>query len=168
MSHRRKVVICAVANMTQGRPRGKLNPALWRLWPRQKEFAEVPCRRAHPGPCYCSYPIARFHRGARSSPGSAPYDPDINPIEEVFANLKHIMRKAAERTVQATWQRIGTHLQSFQSAECAKSRQCWICFNPTEACSRRRKAEARLPATCAPARFPTSVAAQQAAHFPYR
>jgi transposase len=29
-----------------------------------------------------------------------PYSPDLNPIEQVFAKLKHILRKAAERTVE--------------------------------------------------------------------
>lgn len=32
-----------------------------------------------------------------------PYSPDLNPIEQVFVKLKHLMRKAAERTVEATW-----------------------------------------------------------------
>ncbi len=48
-----------------------------------------------------------------------PYSPDLNPIEQVFAKLKHLMRKASERTVEATWQRIGTLLESFQPNECA-------------------------------------------------
>jgi transposase len=36
-----------------------------------------------------------------------PYSPDLNPIEQVFAKLKTLLRKAAERTVEAAWQRIG-------------------------------------------------------------
>ena len=32
-----------------------------------------------------------------------PYSPDLNPIEQVFAKLKTMLRKAAERTVEATW-----------------------------------------------------------------
>jgi transposase len=34
-----------------------------------------------------------------------PYSPDLNPIEQVFAKLKTLLRKAAERTVEATWKR---------------------------------------------------------------
>ena len=49
-----------------------------------------------------------------------PYSPDLNPIEQVFAKLKTLMRKAAERTVQATWQRIGTLLDAFSPDECAR------------------------------------------------
>jgi transposase len=48
-----------------------------------------------------------------------PYSPDLNPIEQVFAKLKTLLRKAAERTVEATWKRIGALLQCFAPAECA-------------------------------------------------
>jgi transposase len=48
-----------------------------------------------------------------------PYSPDLNPIEQVFAKLKTLLRKAAERTVEATWKRIGTLLNEFKPNECA-------------------------------------------------
>jgi transposase len=48
-----------------------------------------------------------------------PYSPDLNPIEQVFAKLKTLLRKAAERTVEATWKRIGALLSAFSPAECA-------------------------------------------------
>jgi transposase len=48
-----------------------------------------------------------------------PYSPDLNPIEQVFAKLKTLLRKAAERTVTATWQRIGKLLDLFSAKECA-------------------------------------------------
>ncbi|HEY5208616.1 MAG TPA: transposase, partial [Stellaceae bacterium] len=48
-----------------------------------------------------------------------PYSPDLNPIEQVFAKLKTLLRKAAERTVETTWKRIGTLLNAFSSQECA-------------------------------------------------
>ncbi|WP_429913133.1 IS630 family transposase [Govanella unica] len=48
-----------------------------------------------------------------------PYSPDLNPIEQVFAKLKHLMRKAAERSVEATWQRIETLLSASPPSECA-------------------------------------------------
>jgi transposase len=47
------------------------------------------------------------------------YSPDLNPIEQVFAKLKTLLRKAAERTVEATWKRIGTLLDAFSPQECA-------------------------------------------------
>src|SRR6201990_1662818 len=48
-----------------------------------------------------------------------PYSPDLNPIEQVFAKLKTLLRKAAERTVEATWMRIGALLDYFTPQECA-------------------------------------------------
>ena len=46
------------------------------------------------------------------------YSPDLNPIEQVFAKLKHLLRKACERTVEATWKRIGEILNLFPAEEC--------------------------------------------------
>lgn len=48
-----------------------------------------------------------------------PYSPDLNPIEQVFAKLKTLLRKAAERTIEATWKRIGALLDRFTPDECA-------------------------------------------------
>jgi transposase len=48
-----------------------------------------------------------------------PYSPDLNPIEQVFAKLKALLRKAGERTLEATWRRIGDLIGHFPPAECA-------------------------------------------------
>ena len=48
-----------------------------------------------------------------------PYSPDLNPIEQVFAKLKTLLRKAGERTIEATWRRIGNLLGNFTPTECA-------------------------------------------------
>ena len=48
-----------------------------------------------------------------------PYSPDLNPIEQVFAKLKHMMRKAQPRTVEDTWRKTGQLLDLFQPHECA-------------------------------------------------
>ena len=48
-----------------------------------------------------------------------PYSPDLNPIEQVFAKLKTLLRKAAERTTEDTWKRIGQLLDAFSPTECA-------------------------------------------------
>jgi transposase len=47
------------------------------------------------------------------------YSPDLNPIEQVFAKLKHLLRKAAARTVDAVCAAIGQLLGAFTSEECA-------------------------------------------------
>jgi transposase len=48
-----------------------------------------------------------------------PYSPDLNPIEQVFAKMKTLLRKAEEGTVEALWNRIGELLQHFTPHECA-------------------------------------------------
>ena len=47
-----------------------------------------------------------------------PYSPDFDTIEHVFAKLKALLRKAAERTIPGLWDRIGTILASFTPLEC--------------------------------------------------
>ena len=47
------------------------------------------------------------------------YSPDLNPIEQVFAKLKHLLRKAAARTIEAICAAIGEILGTFTSEECA-------------------------------------------------
>ena len=47
------------------------------------------------------------------------YSPDLNPIEQVFAKLKHLLRKAAARTVEAVCAAIGQLLRAFTPQECA-------------------------------------------------
>jgi transposase len=47
-----------------------------------------------------------------------PYSPDLNPIEQVFAKLKALLRKAAARTREALWTTIGSLLDAFSPAEC--------------------------------------------------
>ena len=48
-----------------------------------------------------------------------PYSPDLNPIEQAIAKLKALLRKAAERSIDALWNRIGTALAEFTPQECA-------------------------------------------------
>ena len=48
-----------------------------------------------------------------------PYSPDLNPIEQVFAKLKALLRKADPRSVEQAWKTIGTLLDEFTAGECA-------------------------------------------------
>lgn len=48
-----------------------------------------------------------------------PYSPDLNPIEQAFAKLKHGLRQAARRSVEDTWREIGAQLARFAPNECA-------------------------------------------------
>lgn len=48
-----------------------------------------------------------------------PYSPDLNPIEQLFAKLKALLRKAAARTFEALIAAIAAALDAFTSGECA-------------------------------------------------
>lgn len=47
------------------------------------------------------------------------YSPDLNPIEQVFAKLKTLLRKLEARTVDAICAAIGKLLGNFTPQECA-------------------------------------------------
>jgi len=47
-----------------------------------------------------------------------PYSPDFNPIENAFAKLKALLRKARERTMDGLWSTIGTAIDLFSPQEC--------------------------------------------------
>ncbi len=49
-----------------------------------------------------------------------PYSPDLNPIEQLFAKLKSLLRKAATRTRDALWSTIGHLLDEFTPDECRR------------------------------------------------
>ncbi len=46
------------------------------------------------------------------------YSPDLNPIEQVFAKLKHLLRRDAARTVDTVCSAIGQSLDAFTPKEC--------------------------------------------------
>jgi transposase len=47
------------------------------------------------------------------------YSPDLNPIENAFAKFKAALRRAAERSTEALWQRIGKLVDDFTPQQCA-------------------------------------------------
>jgi len=47
-----------------------------------------------------------------------PYSPDLNPIEQFFAKLKALLRKAAARTKEALWATTGRLLDLVPPSEC--------------------------------------------------
>ena len=46
------------------------------------------------------------------------YSPDLNPIEQVFAKLKHLLRKEAARTIETLTAAVGKLLGAFTAEEC--------------------------------------------------
>ena len=47
------------------------------------------------------------------------YSPDLNPIEQLFAKLKHWLRKAAKRSIDGVSDAIGHSLGTVTADECA-------------------------------------------------
>jgi transposase len=67
-----------------------------------------------------SYAVRRLIRSTGAKLFFLPkYSPDLNPIEQVFAKLKHLLRKAAARTIEAICAAIGQLLGAFTAEECA-------------------------------------------------
>jgi len=48
-----------------------------------------------------------------------PYSPDLNPIEQTFAKVKHWMRMAEKRTMEEAWKQVGRIVGSVTPEECA-------------------------------------------------
>lgn len=48
-----------------------------------------------------------------------PYSPDLNPIEQMFAKLKHWMRVAQKRSINEVWQHVAEVLNKITNQECA-------------------------------------------------
>lgn len=46
------------------------------------------------------------------------YSPDLNPIEQAFAKIKHWMRQAQKRSVEDTWRHIGSLVETSEPSEC--------------------------------------------------
>jgi transposase len=64
--------------------------------------------------------VRRAIRGAGARLFYLPkYSPDLNPIEQFFAKVKHWLRKAARRTTETAYEAIGPILDTVTSAECA-------------------------------------------------
>ena len=48
-----------------------------------------------------------------------PYSPDLNPIEQAFAKIKHRMRMAHKRTIDDTWRHVGRLVPTITANQCA-------------------------------------------------
>ena len=69
---------------------------------------------SHKGPAVCQAIAAA---GARLL-YLPPYSPDFNPIENAFAKLKALLRKAAARTEEVLWSTIGKLIATVPASEC--------------------------------------------------
>ncbi len=51
-----------------------------------------------------------------------PYSPDLNPIEQIWAKVKALLRQAAARTTESLWAAIGAALAAVTPGD------CWGCI----------------------------------------
>ncbi|MGH8519499.1 MAG: transposase, partial [Panacagrimonas sp.] len=102
---------------------GAINGPLFRAWVEQHlapalkpgDIVVMDNLSSHKGPAVCQAIAAT---GARLL-YLPPYSPDFNPIENAFAKLKALLRKAAEPTVDGLWDAIGHIIDLFTPSECA-------------------------------------------------
>ncbi|MEZ5934703.1 MAG: transposase [Alphaproteobacteria bacterium] len=66
-----------------------------------------------------------IERASASVLSLPPYGPDLNPIEQVFARIKAILRKAAARTKEALRDAIRIALERCDADECEGYLQHW-------------------------------------------
>jgi len=48
-----------------------------------------------------------------------PYSPDLNPIEQAFAKIKHWMRAVQKRAIEDVWRHIGSLVAAIKPSECS-------------------------------------------------
>jgi transposase len=60
------------------------------------------------------------------------YSPGLNPIEQAFAKMKTLLRKADARTIDETWRTIGALLDCFTPTECATTSQTQDTLQPNQ------------------------------------
>lgn len=69
-----------------------------------------------------AHKVAGVHEAIRAVGASLlylpSYSPDFNPIEQLFAKIKALLRKAAARTRDELWNAIGSLLDAVTSTEC--------------------------------------------------
>ena len=71
-------------------------------------------------PCHKRREVRRAIRAAGARLFLLPkYSPDLNPIEQVFAKLKHLLRRAAARSREAVCDTIAQLLGAYTPQECA-------------------------------------------------
>jgi len=69
---------------------------------------------------YRSQAVRKAIRAAGAHlPFPPPYSPDLNPVEQAFAKLKHRMRKTKARSRENLWRAVESILDSFTPDQCA-------------------------------------------------
>src|SRR3954467_15150958 len=93
----------------------RLRGTVPRAHPEPRQYRDLDNLGSHKGQA-----VRRLIRAAGAKLFFLPrYSPDLNPIEQVFAKLKTLLRKAEPRTTDNTWRQIGSLLDHFTAEECA-------------------------------------------------
>ena len=67
------------------------------------------------------------------------YSPDLNPIEQAFAKIKTLLRKADARTIEQTWRTIRHAARLLHPDRMHRYCQRRICFGLSRSRSKRRR-----------------------------
>ena len=103
---------------------GSMNAAVFEAWIEQMLIPALPERAIVVMDNLSSHKRAKVRELLEGAGAEAlylpPYSPDLNPIEQVFAKLKHLLRSARRTTSEALWEQIGSLLDRFEPDECAR------------------------------------------------
>jgi transposase len=95
---------------------GPINGDRFRAWT-EKELAPT----LHPGDNLSSHKVVGVKAAIEARGATVlylpPYSPDLDPTEQLFAKLKHFLRKAEARTVEALHEAIGKLIDLFAPNE---------------------------------------------------
>ena len=101
---------------------GAMNGATFEAWVEQSLVPELPTRAVVVMDNLSAHKGARVRELIEAEGGEVlylpPYSPDLNPVEQAFAKLKHLLRLARQRTTEALWNEIGSLLDRFKPGEC--------------------------------------------------
>ena len=71
-----------------------------------------------------SHKVAGIHKAIEVAGAQVsylpPYSLDLNPIKQVFAKLKALLRTTRARTIEALWSAIGSLMDKFSLDECQR------------------------------------------------
>ena len=102
---------------------GTMNAAVFEAWVEQMQIPVLPDRAIVVMDNLSSHKGKRVRELLEAVGAEAlylpPYSPDLNPIEQVFAKLKHLLRSARRGTSEALWDEIEQLLERFEPDECA-------------------------------------------------
>ena len=123
--HWRTLTFLGAVCATSSRAFRLRRPNQRRMLPRLVEQQLVPLLK--PGDIVIMDNLGSHKSAALRAPSAAgarlwylpPYSPDLNPIEQAFAKIKHWMRSAQKRTIEDAWRHIGSLVDTIDPTECS-------------------------------------------------